>query len=145
MIDESDNAKVLNRYAASVHLVITSEYLNPAEVTQVLNLQPSRAWKQGDSVKLRSGKEHFYPTGCWKLFQPNEIRQHCLEEQLDYWCALLESRKAALLGLVVKGMEIELNCFVRVEEVATIHLDHDLVSSIAQLGVDLSFAIHCEG
>jgi len=124
-------------YGSSVTLLILDTDLNPDLVSARLGLEPDRYWENGDV----SGN-HTYKWGGWKKFVPDEIREEYVEDQLLYWIKLLEP-KAEILRSFSENLEVvTFDCFIGLDETASIIIPHTLQKSICSLGLELKFSIY---
>jgi hypothetical protein len=123
-------------YGSSVTLVILDTDLNPDLVSARLGLQPDRFWENGDV-----SKNHTYKWGGWKKFVPDEIREEYVEDQLLYWATLLESKTKVLRSMSENLELVTLDCFIGLDETASIIVPHTLQKSICDLGIEVRFSI----
>lgn len=136
-----------NKTRSSVMLVILSDDLNPDQVTQVLDLVPSQAWRKGENHKFTNADgtisvyDSVYKWGGWKLWLPEELRQMPLMSQLNHWLQLVNERSAEVKGLKEQGVTIELNCCLTAK-VYCHHMASEILAQFGELGIDLEITFY---
>lgn len=115
---------------------------DPQIVTDVLRIEPSKAWTKGEPMPggTRGARTH----SRWVLESPLE-RSATVEEQLSALLPLLEAR-ADEVAEVRRRFEAGLMCACYFYETNPgYHLDTALLQRIAGLGLDLDFDLYCLG
>lgn len=133
-------------YRASTTLLITGEQLDPERVSQLLKLQASMLWRQGEpttfvrksgAVRLLGGREK---TSGWKLLCPGEWKRLSIEKQLENWIDLLTPRKPAIRKLRMLGYQCALDVFVVRADNLVFALEPDICTRLGSLGLEMMFA-----
>jgi hypothetical protein len=125
----------------SATLIITGDDLEPDDVTLLLELAPSQAWRRGEKRVFDSGSEHIYEWGGWKLWLDDEKKNLELEDQLAYWCELLEAKREVLHDFVRQGYWVRLDCYISTSSIAPFRLEWELQKKLVELGADLDFHV----
>ncbi len=129
-------------YISRVTLIILGNDLDPAHVSRMLKLRPSKVWKRGDSQT--SGRLTFdstYSWGGWKKFLPAAQNSRSLPSQLRYWARTLRGRERIISALVDSGHRCTLDCYIGTDTTASLILPTDLQQSLSALGLDLTFSV----
>lgn len=134
----------------STTLLILGDELIPENVTAQLGLEPNQSWRKGEQksfVRNDGTVDYFdsvYEQGGWKLFIPNEQGDLELEEQLAWWCDILEGKELAMRSLEEKDCWLRMDCFVTTSETATFEISADLQQRLAKLHLNLTicFSAH---
>lgn len=131
-------------YTSSVLFVITGEHLDPDVVTEHLSLAASQSWRRGETKISRSGREFVYPHGGWKLFTQEQEIPLPLELQLQAWAIRLSPKAEKIKALAASGLSVELSCYLSAATVATIEIDAELLTTLGNLGLNVTFNIFKE-
>jgi hypothetical protein len=136
-----------NKTVSSATLIVLGDDLDPAQVTQVLDLVPSQAWRKGEKKRVTGydGKTRFYEGvyewGGWKLWLPEELREIPFPSQLSHWTQLLMERSTEIKGLKNKGFTVELNCSI-ISQTYCFQVPSALQELFGSLGVDLDITFY---
>jgi len=134
-------------YRATSTFLITAEVLEPAEISTLLKLQPSRSWRRGrattvhnkdGSVRALGGR---HENSGWKLFADPSWIERPLEEQLDDWLSLLQPRGAALRQLSERGYSCNLDVFITEPENVTCRFEPRILQALGELGVGILLSV----
>lgn len=90
-------------------LGIVGDGLEPDKVSALLGLLPSRAWRKGEPVALRSGQTVARPTGYWEYEAPLQGPELTLEERIAALLAAIEPSAEAFKA-VTSGCCPTMNC-----------------------------------
>lgn len=131
-------------YSSSVNFVITGKNLDPDVVTENLSLVASQSWRRGEKRIFRSGREHVYPHGGWKLFAQEQEIPLSLELQLHAWAIRLSPKAEEIRALAASGLSVALDCYLSTANAATIQLDAKLLTTLGNLGVNVVFNVFKE-
>lgn len=124
----------------STSLIIIGESLDPATITRLLKLKPSRQWRKGDrkSFQRRDGSVHYFDSihkwGGWKLWSTEAQRKKEMDKQIERWLVLLTKKKKELAQIRRSDSEIFLDCCI-VGEADSICLSPEILTQMAQLGL----------
>jgi len=115
---------------------------DPQVVTDLLQIEPSKAWAKGEPVQ--GSKRGIRTHSRWVLESPLE-RSETVEEQLAALLPLLEAR-AAEVAEVSRRFEAGLMCACYFYETNPgFHLDSALLQRVSALGLDFDFDLYCLG
>lgn len=142
----SDDANVV----CSATLLVLGDDLDPRRVTELLGIEPTRSWRRGErkSFTRRDGEPHcfesLYEWGGWKCSLPDDVQNEALDQQLAWWCDLLEGREPAMRELEAEGYSLRMRCYVGAGESAVVEVSADLQTRLSnlRLGLTLSFHAH---
>jgi hypothetical protein len=109
-----------NSYTSSATLIITKDDLCPDALSELLGIAPSRSWKRGDRKLFKGEGEFLYKWGGWKLFQPTEMDEKGIDEQLNFWASFISQRSNAMRGLAEDSFDIVLDCYISTQEQLTL-------------------------
>jgi hypothetical protein len=116
---------------------------DPQGITRSLRMRPSRSWRKGErqSYKSNGGSTHEFKSihqwSGWKRWLSDRERRRPVERQVQLWVSRLRPHAAALRRLRSRGINVEINCCVIWDTSVSVRLSHELISSLAVLGVDL--------
>jgi hypothetical protein len=116
------------------HLELSSQEVDPDQITAQLSLQPSRSWRRGDRWREdRQREEHF-----WVLQTPTRFSPH-LDEPLEELLGWLAPSADALKRLVSGPCETARICLVGYFHEANpgFYLNNATLETIAGWGLDL--------
>lgn len=128
-------------------LVILDYDLDPDQVSEVLSLVPSQAWRKGEKKKYTRWDgtvvvfDSIHEWGGWKLWLSGELKQIPLDAQLNHWLQILNERSAEIKQLKENGFEITLDCTLTTR-VHCLHLPAVLQARLGELGVDLEVTVY---
>ncbi len=135
-------------YTSSVVLRVGGEGVDPQWVTGCLDLEPHRAVGRYEPMAsadregaVAPSPAPLHPTGSWRRYPPPELAARPMEEQVQYWIELLDSRHRGLIELRDAGLVPALSCFVDTDTVASVVLSNHQVAVLAELGLDLELSI----
>jgi hypothetical protein len=136
-------------YCAS-KLYVRGDDLDPQQVTTILGVEPSEAFRMGDHLPYpRNHKDAGKPsdlivhTGTWKLDIDKEKKWSWdAAAQLDYWCVFLTTREAAIRELQARGYEVMIDCYIDEGPVVYVDLSTELMRTLANLGVALKLGFY---
>ena len=128
----------------SATLLILGDELIPENVTAQLGLKPNQSWQKGEQksfVRNDGTVRYFeskYEWGGWKCFIPEEQKGLELEEQLVWWCSLLENKESVMRSLEEKDCWLQMDCFITTSETAAFEISADLQNRLASLRLNLT-------
>lgn len=134
-------------YLCSATLIILGDDLVPENVTELLKIEPDQMWRRGErkSFVCPDGTVEYLDSisewGGWKAFIPDEQQALELEEQLTYWCDLLEGLEPVMRELEEEGCRLWISCYVSTSAPTSIILSADLQQRLAALRLELEFSI----
>ena len=112
----------------------------PAEVTALLGLEPTAAWKDGDRVPGRPDARR--PGSAWRIQSPPP-RTATFEDQLQALLEILETR-ADQVRAAAKRYHAQISCagyFASFNPGFGLSAQH--VARIAALGLSMDFDLYC--
>jgi hypothetical protein len=134
----------------SCKLYVRSDDLDPRLVTALLGVEPSEAYLKGEHKILRVNRESpgkpsnlIIRTGTWRL-DINEEKKWSWDAaaQLEYWCAFLTSREAAVRELQAHCYEVMVDCYIDEGPIVYVDLSGALMQSLGNLVVALKFGFY---
>ncbi|WP_018970407.1 DUF4279 domain-containing protein [Rubritalea marina] len=128
----------LDEYVASATLMILGEDLDPAKVTEWLELQPSQSWRIGEEKELAPGS--FYEWGGWKRF--GKKSNDTLEEKIESWLVRLQDREQEFSKMSSMGWRCSLDCFLAFDSVASLSISPELTRRVSELGLTIDICIN---
>lgn len=128
-------------YISSATLMILGAHLQPGEVSSLLKMRPSKAWRRGE---VKSVGESLHEWGGWKKFLPPAQIKRLLPMQLHYWARALKEKADAFSHLRALGYHCALNCYVGTSGTATISLPAELQLAIGALGLTLELDVFAD-
>ena len=131
-------------------LYVRGDDLDPKQVTTLLGVEPSAAYRRGDYWHYprnhkRAGEpsELIVRTGTWRLEVDAEKKWSWgAEAQLDYWCVFLVNREAAIRELQACDYEVMIDCFIDEGSVVYVDLSAELMKTLGNLGVAVKFGFY---
>lgn len=127
----------------SVSLIVWGSGFDPGEVTRLLGMRPSKAWRKGErrSYRDRDGVRRYFMSvnewSGWKKWPTDRQAEASIERQLARWVARLRPKVVALRSLRRRGISMELDCCIIASRSIRTELPADLVASIGKLGLAL--------
>lgn len=117
--------------------------LDPAAVSQLLELEPTQAHRRGDPRVGKSGRRYSnFAEGLWG-WRPDLAESEPLAEHLRALLDVLEPKAMVIQGLKELGLRLDL--FVGVfgpEGNFALILEEELLSRLGRLGVDLVLDVY---
>ncbi len=138
----------MHPYTYSISLRLSHPSINPAEITDVLALEPKRAWKAGDSRQTPKGTplEGFYRESYWysNLIPDGEHSSEgtLIEEYLDHFTKQLAPSREFFARVRTEGGRVELFIGMYGARNYGFELPPSLLSMIASIGLSLTFDIY---
>jgi hypothetical protein len=134
----------------SCKLYVRSDDLDPQLVTALSGVEPSEAYLKGEHKILRVNRESpgkpsnlIVRTGTWRLDVDEEKKWSWdAAAQLEYWCAFLTSREAAVRELRAHGYEVMVDCYIDEGPIVYVDLSVALMQALGNLGVALKFGFY---
>ena len=134
----------------SCKLLVRGDDLDPAQVTTLLGVDPSEAYRRGDHLPYPRNHERagqpsdlMVQTGAWRLEVDAEKKWSWdAAAQLDYWCVFLTNREAAIRELQARGYEVMIDCYIDEGPVAYVELSAELLQTLGNLGVAVKFGFY---
>ena len=134
----------------SCKLYVRGDDLDPQLVTTLLGVEPSEAYLKGEHKILRVNRESpakpsnlIVRTGTWRLDVAEEKKRSWdAAAQLEYWCAFLMSREAAVRELQAHGYEVMVDCYIDEGPIVYLDLSVALMQALGNLGVALKFGFY---
>ena len=124
-----------SEYLSHATLMVLGTSLEPADVSRLLKLRPTNAWRRGDS----------HAWGGWKKSLPTSQIARPLPSQLRYWVRVLRGRAKAISKLVATGHLCALDCYIGTSSTASIVVPADLQSELATLGLEMRLSVFADG
>jgi hypothetical protein len=136
-----EETKTITRDRLGCNLYIDTINDQPDIITQVLGLQPSEKRTKGDSdEKGRINKNNLW---IYKIEVKDCDEKFYLNDVIGKMLDVLDSRKDEAVKLLKKYPSNHLLCFAYFHQYNPYFLfDKDLISRIAQYGIDLEFDIY---
>ena len=134
-------------YTSSVSLMFLADNLEPEVISEELSLIPTKAWKRGEqkfTIRRDGSKrlmDSYYEWGGWRKNIDKKSKNLYLEEQLEYWCNILSSKKSNIEILKSKDIFCTLDIFITTESTASIIVSKELQKEISELGIELRISI----
>lgn len=144
-----DNNKNDNRNGYFVvSFRVMGDLLDPADVTRLLGIDPSREHKKGDEnlVVTKKGKTMrfaSYKSGLWAL-ESSQDKYSDLEDHLQGFLQLLEPKVIELLKLKYLGFELDFYVsyvFANADQPG-ICINSDVMKRIGDLGINLGIDLY---
>jgi hypothetical protein len=132
---------VENQNQPFVSFILIGKDLIPQEITDSLQITPSKSFRRGD---LRTETKK-WPHGYWALESTNNVASPDLVSHLEWLIKQLEPVKLKLTE-VLKGTNIkaEISCFwILSEQHYSLSLSNMLLRRIADFGIEFELDIHC--
>ena len=134
----------------SCKLYVRGDDLDPQQVTALLGVEPSEAYRRGDHLRYPpKHKDADRPgslivrTGTWRLDIDQEKRWSWdAAAQLDYWCVFLTSREPVIRELQQRGYDVMIDCFIDEGPVVYLDVSVELMRTLGNLGVALKFGFY---
>jgi hypothetical protein len=134
-------------YAATSTFLITADVLDPLEISDLLKLEPTRAWQRGNpttvsnkhgATRLLGGR---HKNSGWKLFAEQAWKSLSLEDQFEKWLHLLQPKKSELQLLSRRGYRCTLDVFVTRPENFTCAFEPASLKALGDLGVGIVLSV----
>jgi len=136
----------LTRYKVSFR--IGDDNLNPAELTEILKINPDKAHRKGDPHTSTSKKGkiiHYSPfrTGVW-ILNSREDEYVTLEQHLKSLLTLLYPLKDLLAEFTCRGYKMDIFCgaFVREVHQPGFDISSDMLTQLGELNISLGVCIY---
>jgi Domain of unknown function (DUF4279) len=134
----------------SCRLCVRGEYLDPQQVTTLLGVAPTEAYRKGEHLPFPpnhkdAGKPSglIVPSGIWRLEVDKEKKwEWDAASQLDYWCVFLTSREPAIRELQERGYDVMIDCFIDEGPVVYLDVSVEVMQALGKLGVALKFGFY---
>jgi hypothetical protein len=134
----------------SCKLYVRGDDLDPQQVTTLLGVEPSEAYRRGDHLRYPPNhKDAGQPgsliirTGTWRLDVDEEKKWSWdAAAQLDYWCVFLTNRETAVRELQALGYEVRIDCLIDEGPVVYLDVSVELMRILGNLGVALQFCFY---
>jgi Domain of unknown function (DUF4279) len=92
-----------------VCLRIWGDFLEPNDITNVLNVSPTRTHLKGEKKTSPSGKVRTMKTGYWELDSKSHINSILLNDHIEYLLSVLEFSKKKVYTITgFQGAEISI-------------------------------------
>lgn len=126
-----------------VDFIIWGDKLNPIKLTNILNIEPSEAFKKGDvKIGKKTGTKVIQKTGIWVLETEKYLDSTILTDHINFILNFLHGLKEPLHCLKeVDDLRIHLIIGVEDDESVEFNLEPDLLKEIVQQNIELSFSI----
>ncbi|MBS1992674.1 MAG: DUF4279 domain-containing protein [Cyanobacteria bacterium SZAS LIN-3] len=125
-----------------VSISFSQENLEPAAITNLIGLTPTRCYRKGD---LNGPSNVPKKQGLWSLSSAHMQSEHSICEHLNWVLDQVAEKKDILLQLLNQGNVITLKCRFGVAHWNTSFLiDSETFSRLADLNLDVSFDIFDE-
>ncbi|MGK2886969.1 MAG: DUF4279 domain-containing protein [Rhodococcus sp. (in: high G+C Gram-positive bacteria)] len=122
-----------------VSFLICGFSIDPDQLSEKLELTPSRTWRKGDLSNARTGRT--YSENSWVL-EPKNMDAASMDEQAAELLEQLLPLKDAIRS--VDGAESQLTVVVYAREfVPEIHLSASVLAGLASLGCSLDVDLYC--
>ncbi|TXC66472.1 DUF4279 domain-containing protein [Piscinibacter aquaticus] len=129
-------------YQSTVTLMLLGDNLVPGEITRLLSLRPTQAWRRGEPSHRASDPVHGY--GGWKKALPESQVSRPLPSQLRYWVRTLAGRSQAIATLAHQGHLCSLSCYIASSGTASIIVPPELQRAVAALGLELRLSFFAQ-
>ncbi len=130
-------------------LNIWGKYLDPHEVTDSLELKPTRSFKRGDRRNKNKADtaENQWKHGYWYLSSQEKIQSSDLAAHLEWLIDQLEPTKIRLIEILKReNISAGISCFwVLPSDHENLNLSYELMKKIVDLGINLELDICCIG
>jgi hypothetical protein len=129
-------------YVGSVSLIITGRTLDPASVTQLLGITPSKSWRAGEALEISDRPlKRARDEGGWKYDFERGKRDASIEFQLEAWTHILNDKADALKQLISQGNHCRLSWFAASGATVSIIIPSELQLQLARLGLDWEISV----
>jgi hypothetical protein len=130
-----------------VTLAIYGEQLDPAEITQLLKLKPTRCHRKGEAITTAPAtRSHKVSTGAWLLTSENHVNNAVFEEHLSWLLNVLSEKQQALEQVQKLGCNVQVRCGWHAASSNTVpELSVDVMSRLVQLNLPILFDIYFSG
>ena len=120
--------------------ILRGKDLDPQDVTERMSIIPSRSFKRGDRRTVKKK----WPHGFWALTSDGHIDSTDLSLHLDWLVKQLEPSNSSIQEIIHDSdFKAEISClWISPEDHNGLILPSQLISKIAELGVELSFDIY---
>jgi hypothetical protein len=138
----------MHPYTYSITLRVFHPNIDPSEITNVLALEPKRAWKAGDSRQTPNGTplEGFYRESYWysDLIPHGEHSSegNLLEDYLDELAKQLAPSRAFFARVCSEGGRVEFFIGMYGARNYGFELPPSLLSAVADIGLSLTFDVY---
>jgi hypothetical protein len=120
-------------YAGSVSLIVTARDLDPAVVSSLLRMMPTKSWRRGSLDDRLPGVRNI--NSGWKRLLPPSKKRQPIEGQLRYWARMLDGKGGAFRKLGSRGYYCRLSWFVASEATVSILVKPPVQADLARLGL----------
>lgn len=122
-------------------LILRGKGLNPQDVTDSLELNPSMSFKQGDWRNESDRWKHNF----WSLSSKNKVQSNDLARHLEWLINQLEPEKPRFLDILKEeNIDAEISCFwILPTDHENLSLPPELVKNISELGLGLNIDLYC--
>ena len=123
-------------------LRIWGKDISPAEVTDLLKIEPSKCHSKGESIS-ENGTIRNYKTGYWEISSPPEFEPQDIDSHLEYFLNICRNSKSSLSD--ISGIDgADIHFIVGVEENADsfeFGLCASVLAEIASVGLGVTFVV----
>ncbi len=134
----------------SCKLYVRGDDLDHGQVTTLLGVEPSEAYRKGDHLPFPPGHERagepggiIFQRGMWRLEVDKEKKwEWDAAAQLDYWGVFLMRRELAIRELQARGYELLIDCFIDEGPVVYVDVSVELMRILGHLGVAVKFGFY---
>ena len=121
-------------------LNFAGDRLRPERITALLGVEPTVAYRKGETFKRSRGHEVQGRTGLWRLATKGRVESTELADHLDYLKRILFQSGGQLIGPLCTvmrddGLEAEIDCFWHGERnAASPEIPETIRGAFAQIG-----------
>lgn len=113
---------------------------NPSEITDKLEIQPTKTWMKGD-IGLTNKLREF---NNWEVHSPLERSEIFLNKHIEAVLDIIEPKQVLILKFRENGWHIGINCVgYYSDEHPGFHLSSNIISRLAKLSLDVDFDLYC--
>jgi hypothetical protein len=128
----------------STHLLVLGEMLDPDEISNMLQVDYSQAWRRGDKKRRRDGPDgapryfnSLHEEGGWKIFSSDDVRLLSIEQQLDHWCGILERAPLWAEFLQQNNLRAWVDCLIITDSIVGVDFSSYILLRLSILNVRL--------
>jgi len=125
-----------------VSLRILGDSLSPDDVTEALNIEPTRSHFKGDETLSSKGKKRVMKSGYWELDAREKHDSMQLIDHLNYLLKIIKACNQDIKSLAgCQSVEFSIILGTANDNTIEFALDSEILKQIVEIGVDLHFTI----
>lgn len=119
--------------------IIMGKDFNPDPVVARFALDVNESWNK-DKINPTSGETYNYGSVTFSVRE--DVKDRKLEDHLCFWIDALENHEEELRRLKQSACDIFIECWIASGKIEGVTLEHELLSRLAQLSVDLEIRFY---